>query len=157
MRADYVLGIGDGMRESSGAYCEGWDTSAGSNRPADTGEAGLFQVSYDSFNTIPELQRLYNEYQADTSRCLLDVFSQGVSCDPQGPLGTGGAADFQVFNKTCPAFATEYAMALFRVLRSYSGPIDRYEADVQPSCDSMLQQVQTIVQNNSTAACAELF
>lgn len=157
MRADYVLGIGDGMRESSGAYCTGWDTSAGSNRPGYTGEAGLFQVSYDGFGATPELASLYSEYQADTSRCLLDAFSQGVTCPAQGPLGTGVAADFQTFSKNCPAFATEYAMTLFRVLRSFSGPINRYEAEVQPTCDSMLQQVQTLVQTNAGAACAELF
>src|SRR5262249_33782195 len=110
MRADYVLGIGDGMQESSGEYCEGWDTSAGSNRPASTAEAGLFQVSYDSFDTDPVLAALYSEYQADTSRCLIGVFSQNVTCDPQDPLGTGAAADFQVFNKNCPAFDVEYAM-----------------------------------------------
>src|SRR6185295_1269870 len=47
LRHLFVLLTGLGMRESSGKHCEGRDTTA-TNTTADTAEAGLFQVSYNS-------------------------------------------------------------------------------------------------------------
>jgi hypothetical protein len=157
MRADFTLGLGLGMRESSGAYCEGWDTSAGSRRPSSAAEAGLFQTSYDSMGATGELQLLYAEYQNNTNRCLLNVFEEQASCRPQSILGTGAGADFQRFNKACPAFATEYAMTLLRVLRGHFGPINRREAEVKTTCNAMLVKVQQVIDANLSAACQELF
>jgi hypothetical protein len=128
LRALYVLGMGLGMRESSGVYCEGWDRSAGSGRPSAAGEAGLFQTSLDSISFSPELNKLYSEYKADKSKCFLDVFKQGASCSSLSNLGSGAGADFQAFNKACPAFATEYAMVMLRIARTHYGPINRKEA-----------------------------
>jgi hypothetical protein len=158
LRAVYVLGIGLGMRESSGNYCEGWDTSAGSNRPSSAAEAGAFQTSYDSMGSSPELSKLYSEYKATPNRCLLDVFKQGASCgssNNSSTLGSGAGADYQVFNKACPAFATEYAMTMLRIQRGHYGPINRKEAEVVPACNDMLKNVQDLV-NNDPYACQDL-
>jgi len=157
LRSIYTLGLGLGMRESSGKYCEGWDTSAGSHRPSSAGEAGTFQVSYDSIGATPALQQLYSEYQANTDRCMLDIFKEGASCRAQSILGTGAGADFQRFNKACPAFATEYAMTLLRVLRGHFGPINRREAEVKLQCNQMLASVQQLVDSNPSGACQELY
>jgi hypothetical protein len=157
MRALFTIGLGLGMRESSGAYCEGWDTSAGSKRPSAAGEAGLFQTSYDSIGANANLRLLYSEYQSNPDRCMLDVFKEGASCRPQGLLGTGAGADFQAFNKACPAFATEYAMTLLRVQRTHFGPINRREAEVKTVCNSMLKSVQQLVDADPNGACQELF
>jgi hypothetical protein len=132
LKSTYTVGIGLGMRESSGKYCEGWDTTAGANRPSAAAEAGMFQVSYDSIGASPELRRIYDEYKADTSRCLLNTFKEGATCGANSILGTGAGADFQVFMKQCPAFAAEYAMTLVRVLRTHFGPLNRKEAQVMP-------------------------
>lgn len=156
IRSIYTLGMGLGMRESSGEYCTGWDTTAGKNRPSSEAEAGPFQTSYDSMSASPALAALYKEYQADTSRCLLDVFKVGVSCKKQSILGTGAGATYQVFNKSCPAFATEYAMTLLRLVRTHFGPINRKEAEVVPACNSLLTSVQQIVDQNPSDSCAEL-
>lgn len=155
LRALYVLGIGLGMRESSGKYCEGWDKAAGSNRPAVTGEAGLFQTSYDSIGISPELGKLYTEYKAGTGRCLLEVFKQGASCSSMSNLGTGVGADYQSFNKACPAFAAEYAMTMLRVQRKHYGPINRKEAEVIPACNQLLERVQDLVEADPNA-CGDL-
>lgn len=156
LRALYTLGIGLGMRESSGVYCEGWDRSAGSNRPASAGEAGLFQTSYDSLSASAELPKLYSEYKkTKDTRCMLDVFKAGAKCSSLSNLGTGAGADFQAFLKSCPAFATEYAMTTLRVLRSHYGPINRREAEVNSSCNKMLKQVQQLVENDPYA-CEDL-
>jgi hypothetical protein len=155
LRAVYTLGIGLGMRESSGSYCEGWDRSAGPNRASSAGEAGLFQTSYDSMASSLELSKLYTEYKKSPARCLLDVFKQGVSCSSMSNLGSGAGADYQAFNKACPAFATEYAITMLRIQRSHYGPINRKEAEVIPACNQMLKNVQDLVENDPYA-CQDL-
>ena len=157
VKAIYTLGIGLGMRESSGSYCEGWDRSAGSNRSSAEAEAGLFQVSYDSIGASSELSRLYKEYQANTSRCGLEVFKQGVSCGSSSTLGTGAGATFQKFNKACPAFAAEYGMTMLRVRRNHFGPINRQEAEVVPACHSLLKTVEQMVDANPESLCGEIY
>jgi hypothetical protein len=157
MRTVYTIGMGLGMRESSGAYCVGWDTSAGSNRPSSAAEAGAFQVSYDSIVASSELRKLYNEYSASPQRCFLDVFKEGASCGHQSILGSGAGASFQSFNKACPAFATEYAMTLLRVLRGHFGPINRLEAQVVPACNALLKDVQQLIDADPNGSCQEIF
>lgn len=155
LRALYTLGIGLGMRESSGKYCEGWDRSASSTRPSSAGEAGLFQTSYDSIGVHSELGKLYTEYKGSKERCLLDVYKVGASCSNLSNLGTGAGAEFQSFLKACPAFAAEYAMVTLRVLRAHYGPINRREAEVNPSCNTMLKNVQELIENDPYA-CEDL-
>lgn len=156
LRALYVLGLGLGMRESSGKYCEGWDRSAGSSRPSSAGEAGLFQTSLDSMAFSPELSKLYTEYKSNPGRCFLDVFKQGASCSSTSNLGTGAGADYQAFNKACPAFATEYAMVMLRIARSHYGPINRKEAQVVPACNELLKDVQEMIERDPQNACDDI-
>ncbi len=155
IRALYVLGMGLGMRESSGSYCEGWDRSAGSNRPSSAAEAGAFQTSYDSMSSSPELRKLYNDYIASPNRCYQNVFKEGVKCSTLNILGTGEGADYQKFNISCPAFATEYAMTMLRIQRSHYGPINRKEAQVIQSCNILLKSVEDLV-DNDPYACQDL-
>jgi hypothetical protein len=157
LKAVYLLGFGLGMRESSGKYCTGWDTSAGSNRSSSAAEAGVFQVSYDSIGASSELIKLYREYQSsDSSRCLLSTFKEGVSCGSSSTLGSGGGAEFQKFVKSCPAFATEYAMVLLRILRKHFGPINRKEAEVISSCNNLLNSIQDIIERDTIYACTDI-
>ena len=155
LRAVYTLGIGLGMRESSGSYCEGWDKSAGSRRPSSAAEAGAFQTSYDSMVLSPELSNLYAEYKATPARCFQDVFKVGVSCKPLDILGTGAGADYQVFNIACPAFATEYAMTMLRLDRGHYGPINRKEAQVVSACNDLLKNVQDLI-DSDPYACQDI-
>lgn len=157
VHATYSIGIGLGMRESSGRYCVGWDASAGSNRSSAEAEAGLFQASYDSINAHAELRKLYDEYRAEPSRCHLDVFKEGASCSSQSILGTGAGAEFQKFAKDCPAFDTEYTMVLIRVLRRHFGPLNIKSAQVVPSCESMLSSVRQFVNSNPNDVCSQIF
>lgn len=157
LRSLYTLGIGLGMRESSGKYCEGWDRSASASRPSAAGEAGLFQTSYDSMGVNSELSKLYAEYKANRASCFLTEYKQGVSCSStnMANLGTGAGADYQSFLKSCPGFAAEYAMVTLRVLRAHYGPINRMEAEVNSSCQSMLTKVQEFI-NDDPNACQDL-
>lgn len=157
VRAIYALGMGLGMRESSGAYCEGWDRSAGSNRSSAQAEAGIFQVSYDSMGASPELRKLYNEYKANPQRCQLETYKEGVTCRSQSILGTGAGADYQRFNKSCPAFAAEYAMIMLRVQRSHFGPINRKDAEIVPACNSLLVTVQKMIDADPEGVCGEIY
>lgn len=144
LRALYTLGIGLGMRESSGNTTEGRDVTA--SRPtASSAEAGLFQTSFDSFNASPTLSRLFDQYKADTGACLLDTFKEGIPRVITRPVfGTGPGADYQRFTRDCPAFATEYAMVMLRVNRRHFGPINRHEVEYFQPCNDMLRQVETV-------------
>jgi hypothetical protein len=157
LRATYALEMGLGMRESSGAYCEGWDKSAGGNRPSSAGEAGLFQTSYDSISSSIELSKLYNEYKTGpSSRCFLETYKQGASCSNSATLGTGTGADFQVFTKSCPAFASEYTATMLRIARAHYGPINRREAEVVPACNQLLINVEDLVNRDPNIACQDI-
>lgn len=157
LKSLYALGIGLGMRESSGRYCEGWDRSASSSRPSSAGEAGLFQTSYDSIGVNSELSKLYAEYKANPKACFLSTYKVGVTCSStnMANLGTGAGADFQSFLKSCPGFATEYAMVTLRVLRQHYGPINRLEAEVNSSCNQMLTKIEDFI-NDDPNACQDL-
>jgi len=157
LHATYTIGLGLGMRESSGKYCEGYDVAAGTDRTSSEAEAGLFQASYNSMSASTELKKLYDEYKSDESRCMLTTFKEGVTCTARSILGTGAGADYQAFVKRCPAFGVEYTMTLIRLLRAHFGPLNRQTAQVVGSCDAMLAQVQNVVERNPEAACAELF
>ncbi len=156
LRALYTLGLGLGMRESSGKYCTGYDTTAATHT-ANGSEAGLFQASYDSMGATPELRQLYNEYKSNPQRCHLDVFKAGVSCSAQEIVGVGTpGGEYQAFNKACPAFAAEYAMTLIRVLRAHFGPINRKEAEILPACEAMLGDVEGFLLGDVGRVCADL-
>lgn len=150
LRSLYTLGIGLGMRESSGKYCEGRDMSA-SNTSANTAEAGMFQTSYDSIGAHSELTKLYNEYKTTPARCFLDVYSAGISCGSTSNAGSGEGLTFQKLNKSCPAFAAEYAMVMLRVRRNHYGPINRKEAEVKTVCGSMLKSIETMIDDDLNA------
>jgi hypothetical protein len=148
LRSVYTLGIGLGMRESSGKYCEGRDMSA-SNTSASTAEAGMFQTSYNSMSASTELKKLYAEYKANPSKCHLGVFKEGVSsCSNSSIAGSGEGATYQALNKSCPAFAAEYAMVMLRVLRAHYGPITRKEAEITTACNQLLKNVETVIEDN---------
>jgi hypothetical protein len=154
LRALYTLGIGLGMRESSGKYCEGRDLSA-SNLTASSAEAGLFQTSYDSISASSELSKLYAEYKANPKNCYLEIFKTGISCAANNIVGSGAGAEYQAFNKSCPAFATEYAMIMLRVRRNHYGPINRKEAEVVVVCNQMLKKIENVIENDPNA-CDDL-
>lgn len=154
LRSVYTLGIGLGMRESSGKYCEGRDMSA-SNTSADTAEAGMFQTSYNSITASSELSKLYAEYKATPERCLLDVYSVGVKCSDTSNAGSGEGLTYQKLNKSCPAFAAEYAMMMLRVRRNHYGPINRKEAEVVPACKTMLLNIESVIESDPYA-CEDL-
>lgn len=97
LKSLYTLGVGLGMRETSGKYCTGRDTSA-SNTSASTAEAGLFQTSYNSMSASSELRNLFIEYKADTSKCFLDVFKVGVSCSNTSIYGPINRKEAQVIS-----------------------------------------------------------
>ncbi len=165
LRHSYVLLLGLGMMESGGRYCEGRDVSQCFAR-ADDAEAGLFQTSFGARRVSPVLPGLIAQYSHDQRGCLLDQFKGSISCKirkshnarcpsaTSDVAGTGPGADWQRLTKSCPAFATEYAVV---VLRRHGGahgefnPIRKLQAEVRPECDSMLRNVQTYVEQHPQA------
>jgi hypothetical protein len=144
LRAIFTLGIGEGMRESSGNTTEGRDITV-THPTAANAEAGLFQQSFDSFGKSPVFPQLLEQYKANTGACRLETFMEGVSRVVTRPVfGTGPGADFQRFTRACPAFATEYAMILFRVNQRHFGPVRRHEAEYFQPCNDMLKEVEAV-------------
>jgi N-acetyl-anhydromuramyl-L-alanine amidase AmpD len=145
LRHLFVLLIGLGMRESSGQYCAGRDTTA-QNTTADTAEAGLFQTSFNARSASPLMPALFAQFSANPSG-FLEVFKEGVRCSA-GDLenfGSGDGKDFQQLSKECPGFAAEFAAVGLRNIRKHWGPINTRAAEIQPKCDEMLKQVQAFV------------
>jgi hypothetical protein len=155
LRSLYTLGMGLGLRESSGNYCEGFDTTAASQSAVEA-ESGAWQTSYNSLSASPELKKLYDEYRKDPSKCFLDVFKEGAAGCRQGYVGSGAGLEFQKFSRACPTFAAEYTMTLLRVLRNHYGPINRKEAEVNYSCNSMLDQIEVLVEKGGAQACESI-
>jgi peptidoglycan hydrolase-like protein with peptidoglycan-binding domain len=154
LRHLFVLMIGLGMRESSGRYCEGRDQSA-SNTSAETAEAGLFQMSWDSRRGCPQIAQLLDEYQASGAPGYRDIFAEGVT--PRSRelenFGSGMGETFQQMSKECPAFAVEAAAVGLRNIggvKGHWGPIRTKAAELRLEADDMLQQVQNAVAGAAT-------
>jgi hypothetical protein len=149
LRHLFVLLIGLGMRASGGRYSEGRDTSV-DNATADTATAGLFQMSWNARVASPELPRLFAAYSAKLDG-FVSIFQEGVTPkeSDRENVGTGEGVAFQRLCKSCPAFAVEAAGVGLRVIRKHWGPINRHEVDIRQEADSLLQQVQRVI--DSTA------
>jgi hypothetical protein len=145
LRHLYILLMGLGMRESSGRYCEGRDLSE-SNTTADTAEAGLFQMSWNTHSSSPFIPQLFAQY-SQKPQGFLSIFQEGVTCGHKGFVnyGEGDGASFQQLCKSCPAFAVEAAAIGLRVLRPHWGPLNNHAAEVRPEADDLLKGVQAIV------------
>jgi hypothetical protein len=158
LRAVYALAIGEGMRESAGNTTEGRDESVPEKDATEANaEAGLFQVSFDSFASVkkvspasePWLRSLYNQYQKPDAACELEIFMERVRDKNKKVIGSGEGARFQTLTKACPAFATEYVQVMLRSDLPHFGPIKRKEAELFSGCEAMLKEVEVI----ADAAC----
>lgn len=150
LRHLFVLLYGLGMRESSGEYFAG----TGGNTAATTAEAGLFQVSYNSHSSSPELDKLFRYYKGRDD--FIEIFREGAVAKNAAELaanlqdwGNGTGADFQHLTKACPAFAVEYAAVLLRHDRQYSGPINLKNVELRTECDGLFSQVQALIDGNT--------
>lgn len=141
LRASYALAIGEGMRESSGNTTEGYDKTV-KQQTAEIAEAGLYQVSHDSIRGSPWLTKLYEQFKGDTAACLRAEYMEGVKDLKRDVVGNGPSADFQRFTQSCPAFATAYAVVMFRTNLKHFGPIKSKKAELLPACEAMLQAVE---------------
>lgn len=145
VRAIFTLGLGVGMRESTGNTTDGRDKKNKKSGTAKTAEAGLYQTSFNSLKNDPWLEKLYGQYRANPTRCRLAVFLEGVKDLQRTPVGTGPGAEFQKFTKECPAFATEYAMVMFRVRRTHYGTINNNHAKYVQACNAMFKEIEAVV------------
>jgi uncharacterized protein (TIGR02594 family) len=146
LRHLFVMMLGLGMRESSGRYCEGRDMSA-SNVQSDTAEAGMFQTSWNIRSCSSEIPPMLPQYWSNPNG-FLKQFQDGVSPDSNdlGNFGTGDGAKYQFLSKFAPAFHAMVTAIGMRYLRQHWGPINRNEVELRKDADTMLREVQTIVE-----------
>src|SRR5262249_55691775 len=121
------------------------DRSA-TNVTADTAEAGLFQKSWNSRSASPELPKLFAAYSANPDG-FLSIFREGLSGSASSNEGRGEGAAFQALCKSCPAFAVEAAAVGLRTIRRHWGPINRREAQIRPEAETLLLQVQKMIES----------
>jgi hypothetical protein len=162
LRKLWTLGIGFGMRESSGKYCEGRDVAAKEkSMTGSTAEAGTFQASYNSmsFKTGGATDRLYNEFRGAPEKCGKTTWQPGVSVQGAGctraivePGSTGGK--WQALTRECPAYAAQHAMTGARSFKNHWGPLNRKEAEYRSACEEMLKGVDAIVDANPESCSA---
>lgn len=163
LRAVYVAMFPFAAMESSGKYCEGKDEAA-DNESSEAAEAGMFQTSWNSRSTHPELLKLFADYRAGRKSCFLEESKAGVKCKAQDAVnyGKGDGLEYQKLNKSCPAFATEWAAIMFRHGRSHYYPLnqagkpERYLQkwiELRPECGELLKQIESKI---SPALCEEL-
>lgn len=151
----WTLGLGLGMRESSGKYCTGRDSTVKNPTP-EGAEAGTFQASFNSYRVSSRFAPLEAEYRADPARCDLALWKQGVGACGAASVGPGTKAyAWQEFMRSCPSFAAEYSLTLTRLLRKHFGPINRKEAEYLPACETMFRSVQAYLDAHPES-CARL-
>jgi peptidoglycan hydrolase-like protein with peptidoglycan-binding domain len=159
LRHVFVLLLGLGMRESSGEYCCGRDTSAGeSSQSSDTCEAGMFQTSYNYHVCATDADELLDQYfpglgdGPSPPQCQLRAFQREVECSATDweNIGSGRGEDFQALSKECPAFAVESAAIGVRNIRQHWGPINRKELELTQEANDLFTIVDDIL--SETAA-----
>lgn len=147
LRALFVILTGLGMRESSGRYCCGRDTTAKIPPSSDTVEAGLFQQSWDSRRASPEIEKVFHNYNSSVPDAIDGIFKVGVT--PQNRdlenVGRGDGYTFQALCKAQPTFAVQVAAIGLRTLYTHWGPIVRREAELRPEAVALFRQVEEIV------------
>jgi len=144
LRAVYTLALGLGMRESSGNTTEGRDTTV-THPTEENAEAGLFQVSYDSFHISPWMQTLFERYHSAVNSCSLSIFMEGTPDKHRDLVGSGKGAAFQKFIKECPSCATEYVMLMLRLNRTHFGPINTKKAEYNLDAERMFREIEQVV------------
>lgn len=153
LRHLFDLQIALGMRESSGQYNEGRDTSA-ENTTAETAEAGMFQQSWNFRSGSPEIVRLFEIESAkkqDDEQSLLTIFREGVHDRHFPDYGLGAGARFQYLCKTRPLFAVLTAAVGLRTIggdathKGHWGPINNHAAEIRPEADALFRQVQAVI------------
>jgi uncharacterized protein (TIGR02594 family) len=144
LRHLFVMMIGLGMRESSGLYYCGRDTTA-SNTSSDTCEAGLFQTSWNIRSCSVNIQPLLVEYWDDPNG-FLPAFQEGLSptASGLGSFGTGDGARYQFLAKFAPSFHAFVTGIGMRKLRKHWGPINRKEVTINKDADTLLAAVQAL-------------
>jgi len=162
VRQLYTLLIGLGMKESSGQWCVGRDTSASFTK-AETAEAGLFQTSWGANTRSPLMGQLMTQYSASSAGCLASTFKAGVSCKAADLQNWGKSSDmgfqWQAKTKDCPAFSTEYAAVLLRLnggSKGEWGPLRKKVVQINKTCYDMLGAAQTYVAANPSV-CNDLY
>jgi putative peptidoglycan binding protein len=148
LRHLYVLMMGLGMRESSGGYCVGRDTSA-DNTSSTTAEAGLFQMSWNASVSSISMLGLFDAYDVngnDTNGYEF-IFEEGVTCSESNwaNYGSGDGERYQWMAKNFPLFACETAAIGLRALRAHWGPISRKEVELREEADHMFMLIEDAI------------
>lgn len=150
----FTLLTGLGVRESTGKYCCGRDTTNPATGNPSGAEAGTFQTSYDAIEALKyfknpvgadEMKQLISEYQKDKSRCFLATFKEGVDqsyCAKNAKnYGSGPGYEYQKLSKECPSFHAEFTALTILTTKAHHGPLNRKEVQYDLVCEQMFKDI----------------
>jgi hypothetical protein len=154
-QATFSLMVGSAAHESSWNVCAGRDGAANNVGP-ETIEAAAFQTSWNSrYNSdgktiSPKRMALFRAMLADRGGCFTSEYGQ--TCRVHA-VGSGDAREFQLLQRSCPGFATNYHALMVRERRTHYGPINQQYADLTKACFDMFGSIRAWIEANP-AACA---
>jgi len=156
LRKLFTFMYGLAMRESKGNYTEGRDTTvpiSDMDDPSIETEAGMFQQSWNSSGADDEMEWLLEAYR-DGGRGpgYVQVFKRGITLKDTDSLGSGDGYDYQELAKSNPAFAVEMCGVGLRCLYNHWGPIKRYEVEMRPEAEELLDQVEAFIRHGAEPA-----
>jgi hypothetical protein len=152
MRHLFVMMMGLGPRESSGKYFEGRDMSA-ENVASDTCEAGLCQTSWNIKSGSSAIGPLLPEFWKNPHGFLTE-FKEGLAPTSSNlnSYGSGDGVRYQFLSRFCPLFHVLVTGVGMRTLRQHWGPINRREVTIRRDADALLQDVQSLVEDEGVIA-----
>jgi N-acetylmuramoyl-L-alanine amidase/Putative peptidoglycan binding domain len=153
LRHLFVMMMGLGPRESSGKYYEGRDMSA-TNVESTTAEAGLFQTSWNIKAGSSAIPPLLGEFW-NNPHGFLTEFKEGLGSPTSSNLNSYGSGDgvrYQWLSRFCPLFHVLVTGVGMRCLRQHWGPINRREVTIKREADILLQDVQSLVDDEGAIA-----
>jgi N-acetylmuramoyl-L-alanine amidase/Putative peptidoglycan binding domain len=152
LRHLFVMMMGLGPRESSGKYFEGRDLSA-ENVASDTCEAGLFQTSWNIKAGSSAIPPLLGEFWTNPHG-FLNEFREGLAPTSSNlnSYGSGDGVRYQWLSRFCPLFHVLVTGVGMRTLRQHWGPINRREVTIKREADTLLQDVQSLVDDEGASA-----
>ena len=146
LRGLFVMMLGLSMRELSGRYIEGRDLSA-SNVQSETCEASLCQTSYNIKAFSPTIEPLLEDFWANPNgfreQFKVDVFptQDNLNC-----YGSGDGVRYQWLSRFAPLYHVMVTGVGMRTGRAHWGPIGRREVTLSPDANSLLKDVQALVE-----------
>ena len=96
------------------------------------------------------MPKLFKNFMANPAPSYLDVFKEGVRAQGIGIRKLWQQATGRDFQKLSQGafFAVQFAAIGLRNIRKHWGPINRHDAEIKADADSVLKEVQQLIEQD---------